>query len=73
MEEHLDHIEALPRELHVAQVKDHAILEQVQDHLMGSLEVRDYDIHCPSRGRGSLSARSTLAQRLMDRSLRRQS
>ena len=61
VEEHLKHIKASLRELHAAQGADHAILEQLWDHLMGSLKVRDYGIHSPSRGRGSLSARSNLA------------
>jgi hypothetical protein len=71
VDERLDHIEASLRELHTAHAEDHAILEQLRDHMMGSLDVRDYDIHSSSKGRGSLSARDTPRQGLVDCSLRR--
>jgi hypothetical protein len=53
VEERLEHIEASLLELHAAQVADHAILEQLWDHLMGSLNVRDYGIHSLSRVEGA--------------------
>ena len=73
MEEHLGHIEASLRELHATRDDDHAILEQLWDHLVGSLGVRDYDIHSLSRSRGSPSVRSNPARGSMDHSSRRRS
>jgi hypothetical protein len=73
VEECLEHIEASLRELHAARAANHAILEQLWDHLMGSLDIKDYDIHSLSRARGSPSERSTLALGSMDHNSRRQS
>jgi multidrug resistance efflux pump len=85
VEEHLESIEASLRELHTAraadhaileqlraaQATDHAILEQLQEHLMRSLDLKDYGIHSPSKGRRSPSAKSTPARGSMDCNSRR--
>ena len=53
------------RVIHEARADDRAILDQLSEHLMGPLDVRDYGIHSSSfsHGRGSPSAHGSLSMR----------
>ena len=57
MESSLQEVWQSLQKLHVAQAEDYAILVQLQNHLMGSLNVRDRSIQSLSInwGRGSLN------------------
>jgi hypothetical protein len=53
------------QEIQEARADDCAILDRLQEHLMGPLDVKDYGIHTSSfsRGRGSPGARGSPSTR----------